>query len=565
MSAGSPKPLLDAHAARRCARRTHNDFDATIPKVPWQPSPALQGILDAGLDYEAEIFDKLRRIHAADLIDLTAIEAKAPRIQATLEAMDSGAAVIIGAQLPDDLLAQRTGRPDVLLKDPDSGPHHRYWPVDVKHHMHATAAKRPNAWAAPLDRPTQREQVNFSASPASTRGDAFQLAHYVRMLQACDRMAAGGNWAAIIGTRQIYSDQPALVWHDLDNECENTFSRSQGTKQRSVMERYDHEHAFRAQVANVARQRRGGPDDPEPVVRPIGQSECAKCPYLDWCSNEGSDLASWALSGGRLSVREWLALSRLGYRTTREIAGLEPDEDFLRQYLPEVSHVSDADKRLHDAIRRCRLLSQDLQLAPLRPGPVVAPHHDIEIDLDCEWDSNEFVYLWGARIRESNKAEYVSFHSFEEPDPGLNIRLANELVTWLQTQVDRAEEDGKTLAIYHWAPPEPRKLQSILGADQVNDLITNHFIDLLTWSRANLFSVHGHGLKVIAPLTGFRWGEEDADGLNSQEYVQTARTDGPDAEAARRWLLSYNEDDVAAMAHVRDHIAATLNGEFFKH
>ena len=193
------------------------------------------------------------------------------------------------------------------------------------------------------------------------------------------------------------------------------------------------------------------------------------------------------------------------------------------------------------------------------------PRHDIEIDLDCEWDSDEFVYLWGARIRDSLGAEYVSFHSFEIPDPGLNTRLARELVTWLQAQIEQAEQDGKSIAIYHWASPEPKKLQSILGAAQVNDLINDHFIDLLIWSRTHLFSVHGHGLKVIAPLTGFSWGQEDADGLNSQEYVQTARNGGPDAEAARRWLLSYNEDDVAAMAHVRDHIAATVDSATVKH
>ncbi|HRV69671.1 MAG TPA: ribonuclease H-like domain-containing protein, partial [Marmoricola sp.] len=89
-------------------------------------------------------------------------------------------------------------------------------------------------------------------------------------------------------------------------------------------------------------------------------------------------------------------------------------------------------------------------------------------------------------------------------------------------------------------------------------LIEEHFIDLLDWSRGNLFSVHGHSLKTVAPLTGFRWQQDDADGLASQEYIVRARLAGSDADEARRWLLSYNEDDVAAMAHFRDHIAATV-------
>ena len=558
MSEPAPRPLLNAHAARRCARRTHNDFDNTIPRAPWEPEPALQTILDAGVAFEEAVFARLRELFPDSLADLTLITAKGPRIEATSTAMAAGSEIIIGGQLPDDRAGQRTGRPDILLLDPGSGPHFRYWPVDIKNHSHATAAKRPNAWAAPLHSPTQREQVSFTSSPASSRGDAFQLAHYVRMLQAADRMASGGSWGAIIGTREIHPDTLSLVWHDLDNETELTFSRSQGNKPRSVMERYDHEHNFRAQVATVAQQRTGADSDPEPLVRPIGQAECSRCPYLDWCSEEGSDLASWALSGGRLSVREWLALSRLGFATTAEIAALNPDQEFLDLYLPEVSHVVDPEQRLHDAIRRCQLLTRNQQLAPLNDAPVHAPSYDIEIDLDCEWDSDEVVYLWGARIRRGETADYIAFSSFEQPDPGLNARLATRLLDWLLDQVEEANRTGQSLAVFHWASPEPIKLTSILGPDRVRDLIDNHFVDLLKWSRSNLFSVHGHGLKVIAPLTGFHWTHEDAGGLTSQEYVQTARGGGPDAAAAQHWLLAYNEDDVAAMAHVRDHIGSTL-------
>ena len=559
MSERASLPLLNAHAARRCARRTHNDFDATIPKAPWQPGAALQSILDAGLAFEEEVFAELRELFGSSLTDLTPITAKQTRITATLSAMEAGAEVIIGGQLPDDQEGQRTGRPDVLLRDPASGPHHRYWPVDIKNHVHATAAKRPGIWAASLQSPTRPQLVEFTSSPASSRGDTFQLAHYARMLQQCDRLASDGTWGAIIGTREIFPGERALVWHDLDNEFEVTFSRSQGSKQRSVMQRYDHEHSFRVQVANIASQRNGHPDDPEPLVSSIGQSECARCPYLDWCSDQGSDLASWALSGGRLSVREWLALSRLGHATTQEIARLDPDEAFLAEYLPEVSHVTEPEKRLHDAIRRCQLLAQDQQLARLTADPVTPPRYDIEIDLDCEWDSGDHVYLWGARVRDADGVEYHAFCSFEEPDAGLNERLANQLLAWLEAQVDHARRREQSLAVFHWAAPEPKKLQAILGADRVDPLVNEYFVDLLKWSRANVFSVHGHSLKVIAPLTGFAWQQEDADGLTSQEYVETARNGGPDARAAQAWLLSYNEDDVAAMAHVRDHIAELLN------
>lgn len=558
MSDPQPKPLLNAHAARRCARRTHNEFDETIPKEPWEPPASVQALFDAGIAFEARVFDELRALHGDGLVDLTEIVARASRIEATTSAMSAGACIIIGGQLPDDPVGQRTGRPDVLLKDPASGPHWRYWPVDIKNHVHANAAKQPNVWAAKLSTPTTRQQVEFSSPPARSRNDTFQLAHYAKMLRACDRLAGDGNWGAIIGTREIYPDQLALVWHDLDNEFEVTFSRSQGRKDRSVMERYDHEHAFRTKVAGVAIQRHGLPSDPEPLVQPIGQSECARCPFLEWCADEGSELASWALSSGRLSVREWQALSRLGHDTTQQIADLDPDEAFLEQYLPEVTHIAEPEQRLLDAIRRCRLLVTKVEIEPLRPGPVHPPKRDIEIDLDCEWDSNDLVYLWGARIRDQRGAKYVAFYSFDDTDQSVNARLAAELVSWLRGQIDEAQRQEQSIAIFHWAKPEPRKLRDILGSDAVEDLIDNHFIDLLDWSRSNLFSVHGHSLKTVAPLTGFTWQQVDADGLASQDYVARARLSGPDADESQRWLLSYNEDDVAAMAHFRDHIAATV-------
>ncbi|MCB8992975.1 MAG: ribonuclease H-like domain-containing protein [Nocardioidaceae bacterium] len=558
MSAPEPKPLLNAHAARRCARRTHNEFDETIPKAPWEPPASVQALFDAGIAFEARVFDALRALHGDSLVDLTNVHDSASRIDATTSAMAAGAGIIIGGQLPDDPVGQRTGRPDVLLKDPASGPHHRYWPVDIKHHVHANAAKQANAWASKLSSPTMRHQVAFTSPPARSRNDTFQLAHYARMLQACGRLAGDGTWGAIIGTREIYPDQLALVWHDLDNEFETTFSRSQGRKDRSVMDRYDHEHAFRAKVAAVAAQRHGLPTDPDPLVQPIGQSECARCPFLDWCADEGSDLASWALSSGRLSVREWQSLSRLGHKTTQQIADLRLDDDLLSRYLPEVTHITDPERRLRDAIRRCRLITTKVEIEALLPGKVHPPRRDIEIDLDCEWDSNDIVYLWGARIRDRQGSEYVSFCSFDDTDPGVNSRLATELVTWLRSQVQTAQARGQSIAIFHWAKPEPRKLRDILGADAVDDLIEEHFIDLLDWSRGNLFSVHGHSLKTVAPLTGFRWQQDDADGLASQEYIVRARLAGSDADEARRWLLSYNEDDVAAMAHFRDHIAATV-------
>ncbi|HMY09148.1 MAG TPA: hypothetical protein PKE34_05915, partial [Marmoricola sp.] len=96
MSAPEPKPLLNAHAARRCARRTHNEFDETIPKAPWEPPASVQALFDAGIAFEARVFDALRALHGDSLVDLTNVHDSASRIDATTSAMAAGAGIIIG-------------------------------------------------------------------------------------------------------------------------------------------------------------------------------------------------------------------------------------------------------------------------------------------------------------------------------------------------------------------------------------------------------------------------------------------------------------------------------------
>ena len=78
----------------------------------------------------------------------------------------------------------------------------------------------------------------------------------------------------------------SFVWHDLDEPLVETFSRSRGKARRSMLERYDHEHAFRVKVAENACRITGCDDDPQPLVEPIGQDECGRCPYEQWCAQQ---------------------------------------------------------------------------------------------------------------------------------------------------------------------------------------------------------------------------------------------------------------------------------------
>ena len=322
----------------------------------------------------------------------------------------------------------------------------------------------------------------------------------------------------------------AFVWHDLTTPLFSTYSRTYGTKKRSALERYDHEHEFRVRVATVAASRSGEPDDPAPLVVPIWQQECDACPWHDRCAAElGPDAASVAITSGRLDVREWLALGDAGVATTLALANLDlEDPAFLEAYLPRVTHQSKSLERLSAAIDRARMIRDGEVLRRTTTGPLQVPSADVEIDFDIEWDVDDRVYLWGARVRREGSAEYVPAVAWEVLDETSERLLAEQFATWLRDVVQRAQGRGESVAIFHYATPEPTYLKKILGEEAVVDLLPL-FVDLLPFMRSNFVGVHGLSIKKVAPAFGFEWRDADPGGLQSQGWLVSARADPDEA------------------------------------
>ncbi len=72
--------------------------------------------------------------------------------------------------------------------------------------------------------------------------------------------------------------------------------------------------------------------------------------------------------------------------------------------------------------------------------------------------------------------------------------------------------------------------------------------------KANFVSLHGSSIKKVAPHFGFTWRVDDPGGAISQTYLSKVHTstDPDEVAKAKAWLLTYNEDDNAAMAKIRD-------------
>lgn len=311
--------LLGGYAAKHCPVRVHNDLSPAVPTLDWMPSPEDQARLDAGKAFEVAVFAQLMALHP-DCVLVDPDLHKTDAIAATVAALDADAGLILGGWLPDDSAGGRTGRPDLLIHV-DGG----YLPGDVKNHKTVQSAKKTAAVLSPLAQPASRRSVTALTTATSHRfEDGMQLAHYTRMLQACghhpgDELLFG----AIIGTNEIpfTPDVPAervLAWHNLAEPVVSTYSRSRGKAKRSLLERYDHEHAFRVKVAHRALQIVGSPGDPQPLVTPIGQAECGSCPYEAPCAAAMGDDSSAAITVGRLDTREWRTLRSMGVTTTPE-------------------------------------------------------------------------------------------------------------------------------------------------------------------------------------------------------------------------------------------------------
>jgi predicted RecB family nuclease len=566
--------LLGAYAAKRCPVRVHNDLSPAVQTLQWVPSPEDQARLDAGRAFEVAIFAQLMALHLGCVLidpDLHNDDA----ITATVAAMDAGAGLILGGWLPDDPAGGRTGRPDLLVRV-DGG----YLPGDVKNHKTVNPAKKMAAVLSPLAQPSCRQSVSAVTIATPHRfDDGMQLAHYTRMLQACGRHPGDEMlFGVIIGTSEVSftphaSAERVLAWHNLAEPIVTTYSRSRGKTKRSLLERYDHEHAFRVKVAHRALEIVGSPGDPPPLVTPIGQAECGSCPYEAPCAAAMGDDPSAAITVGRLDTREWRTLRSMGVTTTLELAELNFDDaDFFTTYAAEVAHHSPkrARQRLAAAVERAAMIRDGIELWPNRDGPVDVPTATVEIDVDMESDQQGRVYMWGARVRQDcddATAVYVSdFTMWERLDAESEYALAERFAQWLRDQRVAAEADGGTLRVFHWSHPEWSNLKRILGGDAVRDLIGDRegdgsddrddglFVDLEKLFKQHFTSLRGTSIKKVAPLFDFHWRVENASGATSQTHLSTVQTsaDKSEVDAAKAWLLSYNEDDNRAMANIRD-------------
>jgi len=588
----APAPMLGSAAARSCPVKTHLDHDPTA-SLPVPPADASATVLAPPFaqarSAEAQLLEALIASAPGLVVDLRLYAGDpAASTDACVQAMSVGAQVILGGTLPSDRAGGRVGRPDVLVRGADSASGRpTYHPVEVKGHKVLLRPRRPAAderAAAPalpgsappgsvLPVPILQWSALGSPRPLalspldgwvfrlrSREGDLLQLAHYRRMLEASG-FATERPLAAVVATDTLVDGRPVLVWVDLSVPLVRTFSRSaaRGWRLRSVLERYDHEHALRREIAAVARQQTGeGVPSPVPLVQPVVHDECTRCPWWEHCrSRLDEDDIGLRIDKGGLDVRELLALRGLGTTTVTELAAADLTA-LLPAYLPLVTHRDGTEARLRAAYRRARMMCDGVSFDRESEGPIEVPGAQVEVDFDIESSADGRVYLWGFLVHDTSRPGlpwYRQFSAFTDLDDETETALAGAALAWLR----ELSAASTSVRVYHYSAYEPHVVRTLAerSADPVlrwaEGFAEEHFVDLYDVVKTHFFGVNGLGLKMIAAHAGFRWRDDDPGGLNSQRWFGDA-VHHPDAEvrsAARTRVLEYNEDDVRATSELR--------------
>lgn len=549
---------LGGYPARKCPRVIHNENMPDKPEPAETPAQLLQ-LFDEGRAFEAAVTQSLRDALGPRGTFLTEADRSwTANVGTTMAAMRHGDEVIVGGRLPS--VMGRSGAPDVLVRT-DTGPSSpKYVPVDIKNHHTTKEAKRGTLPRSSLSKPTSRESSPGRSNRGNHwRNDVMQLAHYTRMLQ--DLGFHPGDdwlWGGIIGTDTVGDKngrRHGITWYDLTQPGEKTFSSSDpsGRRMRTPLERYDHEFAFRLKVANAARAG-------QELVRPIGTDECFTCVWASYCEQiVGPDDAGFALSHGRLKTREWQYLASHGVTTLQDLATLEVDPEFLAGFVRHADTrqgPGKATEALHAAITKARMTLEDVDIEPISGTWPVVPTAAVEVDFDIEWDRAGRIYQYGFRVRQGTDdttATYDPVVSFEALDDDGAAALASQAADKLGALIDAAKQDGSTLTVFHWSHPEISKTRQY---ERLDSLLAGRTLDLMAWIESEFVARKSYSIKDVAPIFDFQWGVDDAGGFGSMDQIDHARGTGPEADAARTWCLTYNKDDVAAQAAIRDGLRA---------
>jgi len=350
------------------------------------------------------------------------------------------------------------------------------------------------------------------------------------------------------------------------------------------------------------------------LVVPVKTSECLTCPWWGYCRPQLEAGSGDVSLLPRVGYTEWRAHRNHGVTDRAELAALDvrtatlvaagidltvilgatehlrgnvpleglqelPLRQADRAVLTEAGVITAEDLRTLEGrtLAYCDApmgsLPQQIDLARAALGQesvyrrrgvpaIVVPRGDIEVDVDME-NVETGCYLWGALVTDRSGCQlvdsgYRAFVTWEPMTAEVEAQNSFRFWTWLVDLKRAAQKAGLRFRAYCYnAAAENQYLFRLGVAMGIQEAVeafvaSDEWVDVLRVWDSQLITGGSSGLKVVAPIAGFRWEVDDAGGEQSMLMYDVAVSAEAGAAAARNWLLTYNRGDVEATLRIRD-------------
>ena len=159
---------------------------------------------------------------------------------------------------------------------------------------------------------------------------------------------------------------------------------------------------------------------------------------------------------------------------------------------------------------------------------------------------------------------YQAFVEWGELTPHAEAEVFARFWKWFQEVRRFSHDRGHSFAAYcFWAQAEDGAMNRatvapLEGGPTRNDLedfrraAPSEWIDLHEQAKRQIQTTGPLGLKQLATMAGYEWRDENPSGEASMLWYEVATSGKDEAEASRKRLLAYNEDDCRATKALRD-------------
>lgn len=479
----------------------------------------------------------------------------------TMALLAQGAELVLRPRLANDVEGRRRSSVPVLVRVGRSDARFIYAPVIIKNNEIIEAAATRRLLEGELARLLPSDAAFTDGygprSTATVTRNGITLAHATRVLQSLGHGDPAGRAAMIDRNRRVW-------WFDLASANYPRFN----------LATYDRLYSERLSILDAHdRWLKFGGEFP---TSPYWHRECLECPYGPYCEAQLEQIDDVSLTRFT-NVEQQVLLHEHGVDTRAQLARLDPARArsargkalVPRDEFEREDHLGRVIDKLDDLIYRARAHERGSSLRIVEPALMGCPTADVEVDVDME-SYGDATYLWGASVTVNRRvpgvdAGYFSFVDWEELSSDTEARIFTQFWSWFSELRTICEQQGRSIAAYcFWAQAEDGAMNRAVehpleGGPHREDLEAfRHaspelWIDLHDLAKRQIQTEGPLGLKQLAMASGFNWRDANPSGEASMLWYEVATSsDLAEAEASRRRILEYNEDDCRATKALRD-------------